>query len=115
MSDGADAGRSPLEEGVELIVVRVLARMGYFDDAEANRHRRKLALLYAKDYWRAAEAAFGLGCSDTHLRNLVKKAQAGQAARPIPFLDLDGTVSFPHQQLLEWAGQPKPRLAAVKG
>jgi hypothetical protein len=101
-----------LEHGIELIVVRVLERMGYFDDEPANEYRRKLALLYAKDFWKPAEAAFVLGCSDTHLRNLVKKAQVGRAGQPIPFIDLDGTVSFPRQQLLEWAG--KPRLAAVK-
>ena len=107
-----DVARHPLEEGVEQIILRVLERMGYFDDAEANEHRRKLALLHAKDFWKPAEAAFVLGCSDTHLRNLVKKAQAGRTSRPIPFVDLDGTVSFPRQQLLEWAG--RPTLAAVK-
>jgi hypothetical protein len=102
-----------LEQGVEQIVVRVLERMGYFDDAEANEYRRKLALLYAKDFWKPAEAAFVLGCSDTHLRNLVKKAQAGQATRPIPFLDLDGATVFRREALLEWANLPKPRIAAV--
>ena len=102
----------PLERGVEVIVVRVLERMGYFDDAEASEYRRKLALLYAKDFWKPAEAAFVLGCSDTHLRNLVKKAQAGRTGRPIPFIDLEGTVSFPRRQLLEWAGRPK--LASVE-
>lgn len=104
-----------LEQGVEIVVVRVLERMGYFDDAEANEYRRKLALLHAKDFWKPAEAAFVLGCSDTHLRNLVKKAQQGRTSRPIPFIDLDGAVSFPRQRLLEWAGQPKPKLAALKG
>jgi hypothetical protein len=117
MSDqlGAALAVDPLEQGVEMVVVRVLERMGYFDDAEANEYRRKLTLLYAKDFWKPAEAAFVLGCSDTHLRNLVKKAQEGRTSRPIPFIDLDGAVSFPRQQLLEWAGQPKPKLAAMKG
>ena len=102
----------PLEQGVEMVVIRILKRMGYFDDAEANEYRRKLALLYAKDFWKPADAAFVLGCSDTHLRNLVKKAQEGRTSRPIPFIDLDGAVSFPRQRLLEWA--ERPRLAAVR-
>lgn len=105
---------NPLEQGIEQIVRRVLGSMGYFDSSEANEYRRKLALLYAKDFWKPAEAAFVLGCSDTHLRNLVKKAQTKQTARPIPFLDLDGATVFPREALLEWAGQSKPRLTVAR-
>ena len=108
---------NPLEEGVEQVVVRVLERMGYFDDEEANECRRKLALINAKQFLKPAEAAYLLGCSDVHLRNLVKKAMTGKEKRPIPFIDLGGdrlTVSFPREALLEWAGQPKVQLSVVK-
>jgi hypothetical protein len=103
-----------VERGLEQIVLRVLERMGYFDDAEVNECRRRLALINTKPYLKTAEAAFLLGCSENHLRNLVKKARGGKAARPIPFLDLEGTVSFPREALLNWAGQPKVTLEVVK-
>jgi hypothetical protein len=60
-----------------------------------------------------AEAAYLLDCSDGHLRNLVRKAKATKGGRPVPFVDLDGTVSFPREALLEWAGQSKPGLRKV--
>lgn len=108
------ANQNPLEEGVEMIVVRVLERMGHFDDREANDCRKKLALINAKQFLKPSEAAYLLGCSDNHLRNLVRKAKEKMTARPIPFVDLDGTVSFPREELLEWAGRSKAGLREVK-
>lgn len=98
------------EQGVEQVVVRVLERMGHFDDSEANECRRRLAVINAKQFLKPSEAAYLLGCSDNHLRNLVRKARGKKAARPIPFVDLDGTVSFPREALLEWAARPEAEL-----
>jgi hypothetical protein len=109
-----NAGQNLLERGLEQMIGRALGRLGLFDVPEANECRRKLALIHAKEFLKASEAAYLLGCSENHLRNLVKKAQGRKTNRPIPFIDLDGTVSFPRAQLLEWAGLPKQRLSAVE-
>ena len=96
------------------MIVRALERLSYFDVPEANECRRKLALINAKQFLKPGEAAYLLGCSDSHLRNLVKKARRGQTSRPIPFIDLDGTVSFPRHELLKWAEQPRPLLTVAR-
>jgi hypothetical protein len=106
-------GRNLVEQGLEQMITRALERMGHFDTAEANECRKKLALINAKQFLKPSEAAYLLGCSDGHLRNLVRKARQGKTKRPIPFIDLDGTVSFPREALLEWAEQPKLSLSKV--
>ena len=107
--------QSLVEQGLEQIVVRVLERMGHLHTPEAKECRQKLALINAKQFLKPAEAAYLLGCSDNHLRNLVKKAKGKKTNMPIPFIDLDGTVSFPREALLEWAGKPKAGLSIVGG
>lgn len=76
-----------------------------------EKDRARLAAIMAKRYVSATEAAFLLGCSDGHVRNLAKKAKSGSAIYPIPFVDLDGVVTFPLDKLLEWAERPKLRKA----
>jgi hypothetical protein len=99
------------EREIEQIVLRVLEERGQRDDG-ADEHRRKLALINAKEVLTAREAAFLLGCSDGHMRNLVRKAKKG-GKNPVPFYDLDGVYTYPREELLQWAGRPKPRLKAV--
>lgn len=103
-----------LFQAVDRMVGEALARRGVFETPEADELRRKLAVINAKPYLKATEAALLLQCSDTHLRNLVRKAQQKKTTRPVPFIDLDGAVSFPREELLEWAGKPKVELKAVK-
>jgi hypothetical protein len=107
--------QAAVTEGLQAMIRQALAGMGLFDVPEANECRRRLAIIHAKEFLKASDAAYLLGCSENHLRNLVKKAQAKKTGRPIPFIDLDGTVSFPRAALLEWAGTPKPQLSMVKG
>jgi phosphoribosylformylglycinamidine (FGAM) synthase-like enzyme len=78
-------------------------------DPEALASQRILARIYAKENISIQEAAFLLNCSDGHLRNLVKKARAGKTQHPIPFLDLDGVVTFNREELLAWSRRPKDK------
>jgi hypothetical protein len=80
---------------------------------DVEEHKRRLALINAKEYLTAREAALLLGCSDGHLRNLVRDAKKGRKRYPVPFRDLDGVITFPREDLLKWAAQPKPRLKAA--
>ena len=75
----------------------------------SERDRARLALVMSKRYVTVAEAAFLLGCSDGHVRNLVGKAKKLATPYPVPFLDLDGVTVFPLDKLLEWAERPKLR------
>lgn len=78
-------------------------------DEEAEL-RAKLARIRAKEFVSIMEAAFLLGCSDGHLRNLVRKAKKGDARSPVPFRDLDGVVVFKLDELLAWSELPKGKL-----
>jgi len=64
----------------------------------------------AKEFASIAEAALLIGCSDSHVRNLVEKAIAGRTPYPIPFADLDGVRVLPVQELLQWTRIAKPRV-----
>ena len=74
----------------------------------ADETRRTMQQIKAKDFISANEAAMLFGCSAQHLRNLVQRALDGKAMYPIPFRDLDGVVTFPVAELLEWSRTPKP-------
>jgi hypothetical protein len=76
----------------------------------AEETLRTVGQIKAKDFISASEAAFLFGCSPQHLRNLVQRAIDGKAAYPIPFRDLDGVVTFPVSELLEWSRTPKPKV-----
>lgn len=78
-------------------------------DPEALASQRILARIYAKENISIQEAAFLLNCSDGHLRNLVEKARVGKTQHPIPFLDLDGVVTFNREELLAWSRRPKDK------
>lgn len=79
-------------------------------DDEAAGTRQALEKIKAKEFASVAEAALLMGCSDSHVRNLVEKAIADRAAYPIPFADLDGVRVFPVQELLQWTRIAKPRV-----
>lgn len=72
----------------------------------ANETACKLAEINAKDNITAQEAAFLLGCSDSHIYNLLKAAEKGTSKRLIPYNDLQGVKTLPREQLLQWA-RPK--------
>lgn len=82
-------------------------------DEAAREMRAKLARIRAKEFVSVAEAALLLGCSDGHIRNLVRKARKGEARAPVPFRDLDGVVVFKLDELLAWSEQPKGGLKAL--
>jgi hypothetical protein len=69
-----------------------------------------IAEIKAKAFISANEAALLFGCSAQHLRNLVQRALDGHATEPIPFCDLDGVVTFPVSELIEWSRKPKPKV-----
>jgi hypothetical protein len=75
----------------------------------AEETRRTMAQIKTKDFISANEASVLFGCSAQHLRNLVQRALDGKATYPIPFRDLDGVVTFPVSELLEWSRTPKPK------
>jgi hypothetical protein len=106
---------SILEQEVEKIVLRVLAdretETGQRDEAED--YRRRIAVINAKEFLTGREAALLLGCSDAHLRNLVRQAKKGRKRHPVPFRDLDGVITFPREDLLKWSAEPKQRLRSV--
>jgi len=85
-------------------------------DDEAANTRQVIEKIKAKEFASVAEAAQLMGCSNSHVRNLVEKAIADQATYPIPFADLDGVRVFPVQELLQWTRIPKPkvRVASTK-
>lgn len=106
---------SALEQEVEKIVLRVLTEReadGKQHD-EADDYRRRIAVINAKEFLTAKEASVLLGCSDGHLRNLVREAKKGRKRYPVPFRDLDGVITFPREELLKWSAEPKQRLRAV--
>src|ERR1700730_172179 len=79
----------------------------------AAETRRTIEQIKAKDFISANEAAMLFGCSPQHLRNLVQRALDGKTPYPIPFRDLDGVVTFPVLELLEWSRTPKPKTKKV--
>jgi hypothetical protein len=111
-----------LEEQFEAIAERVFARefskwrqsQGLLEiPADALEVREKLARISSKERISIGEAALLLGCSDGHVRNLVKKARKRQTRTPIPFCDLDGVTVFSRLALLGWAESPKHKLQDV--
>ena len=108
-----------LLEDLEVFVRRVAeevvahARQRPDTSPEAEEISARLARIRAKDSLTAAEAALLLGCSDGHLRNLVREAKKGRKRHPVPFRDLDGVYTFPREELLRWAAEPKVRLRAA--
>lgn len=82
-------------------------------DEAAEELRARLARIRAKEFVSVAEAALLLGCSDGHVRNLVRKAMRGETRTPVPCRDLDGVVVFKLDELLAWSERPKGRLKAL--
>jgi hypothetical protein len=82
---------------------------------EAVGIRNTLAEIRAKEFVSAGEAAELFGCSAQHLRNLVQRAMDGKTAQPIPFRDLDGVITFPLAELIEWTKKPKPKAKQPGG
>ncbi len=78
-------------------------------DPEALEFQRILRRIYAKENISIQEAAVLLNCSDGHVRNLVKKAKNKKSQHPIPFLDLDGVITFNREELLAWGRKPKTK------
>lgn len=79
-------------------------------DDQAASTRQALEKIKEKEFASVSEVAQLMGCSDSHVRNLVEKALTDQAtACPIPFADLDGVRVFPVQELLQWARIAKPK------
>jgi len=101
-----------LKDTLVAIAGRVATRdTASFEENEVARATRlAIEQIKAKEFISPAEAALLFGCSAQHLRNLVQRAQEGKATYPIPFRDLDGVVTFPVSELLEWSRVPKPRI-----
>jgi len=99
--------RSKLD-GLLATVLLLYAEQPVEDEAASTR--LTLEKIKAKEFASVAEAAQLMGCSDSHVRNLVEKALADQAACPIPFADLDGVRVFPVQELLQWTRIAKPKV-----
>lgn len=83
-------------------------------DAEADDTRVKIERLMAKPYWSIAELAFLWSCSDTHVRNLLQRAEDSATEHPIPFCNLDGLIVFERDVILEWMRQPKKLKAGAR-
>jgi hypothetical protein len=79
-------------------------------DDESTNIRKTLEKIKAKEFASVAEAALLMGCSDSHVRNLVEKSIVGLTPYPIPFADLDGVRVLPVQELLQWTRIAKPRV-----
>ena len=76
-------------------------------DAEAEDTRVKIERLMVKPFWSIAELAFVWGCSDTHVRNLLQRAEDESTEHPIPFCNLDGLIVFDRAVIQEWMRAPK--------
>lgn len=72
---------------------------------------RRLAEINAKVNVTVPEAALLLGCSDSHLYKLIKRAEKGQDKTPIPYLDVGGVKVLPRERLLAWARPTRLRAA----
>lgn len=116
--DGCECGEllTLLDVRIRHIAEEVIAREQSPSGAgsEAEELSTKIARIRAKDFLSAPEAALLLGCSDGHLRNLVREAKKGRKRHPVPFCDLDGVYTFPREELLRWAAEPKVRLRKVE-
>ena len=80
---------------------------------EARQIRDALRVIKAKEFVRIPEAARLLDCSESHLRNLVGRAENGEAADPVPFRDLDGLITFNVAELMEWSKRRKAKPKAA--
>jgi hypothetical protein len=78
-------------------------------DPDVLEFQRRLSRINAKQSISIQEAAVLLNCSDGHIRNLIKKAKHHRTRHPIPFLDLDGVITFDREELMAWSRQPKER------
>lgn len=105
------------QRGILMLIVQTIAAAPEsepsIDTDERNELRRRIDRIKAKEFCSADEAALLLDCSAQHLRNKVEKTMKGETEYPIPHANLDGPVTFPVQELLEWARSPKNR--AKKG
>lgn len=80
-----------------------------------NEERIKaLAVINAKPFITVSEAALLLGCSDDHLYKCIREARKGKSEYPVPFLDLDGVLVLPREELLAWGARPKEKKRGLK-
>ena len=107
VAEVCDRNRDALLGVVRLIMANQPSQVPADDHGEI---RQTIAKIKAKDFISVNEGALLFGCSPQHLRNLVQRAIEGKATAPIPFRDLDGVVTFPLADLLEWSRLPKPKL-----
>jgi hypothetical protein len=80
---------------------------------EAQQIRDALRVIKAKEFIKVPEAALLLGCSASHVRGLLRKAETRKATDPIPFRDLDGLITFHVAELEEWAKRRKARRTST--
>jgi hypothetical protein len=107
LAELCDRNREALLRVVRLIMANQPAQGSA--DNHGEEIRQTIARIKSKDFISANEAAVLFGCSPQHLRNLVQRAIDGEATEPIPFRDLDGVVTFPLPELIEWTRRPKER------
>ena len=74
-----------------------------------------LSAIKGKEFISAGEAAELFGCSAQHFRNLVQRAIDGKATEPVTFRDLDGVITFPLSELIEWRKSRKQRQSRPRG
>lgn len=94
-------------------VLRLVVATSTSTDSNPVSNRDALCEIKAKEFVTASEAAELFGCSAQHLRNLVQRAMDGKSAEPIPYRDLDGVITFPLVELIEWTKKPKPKTKAA--
>jgi hypothetical protein len=105
-----------IEQIARTVVLQELAqRASPMRDKEADETRLKIERIKVKEFVSINEAAFLLRCSDQHLRNLAQCARGGNTCHPIPFCDLDGPITFPLAELLNWTRLIKPKQPKAVG
>jgi hypothetical protein len=108
IAEACDRNRDALLGVVQLLATAEASPAPVNERADKIRHT--LDEIKAKDFVSPNEAALLFGCSPQHLRNLVQRAIDKKTDYPIPFRDLDGVVTFPVSELLEWSRTPKPKI-----
>jgi hypothetical protein len=107
IAEACDRNRDALLGIVQMLMTSQAAETPASDGAA--QINQTIVEIKAKAFISPSEAAILFGCSAQHLRNLVQRALDGKASEPIPFCDLDGVVTFPVSELMEWSRKPKPK------
>jgi|SRR5215831_4811422 len=104
VSQLCDRNRDAILEALRLMLAAHASSMAQQQGKESTG---AIVEIRAKDFISVNEAALLLGCSAQHLRNLVQRALDGKTVTPIPLCDLDGVITFPLDELMEWSRKPK--------